>query len=251
MSAEEWYVQNDDRTVVGPMSERDVATELLSGKIAAPQRVRQGSSGDWCDAARARAIFQQLVEIGWYVRTGVETFGPFTSDKLINLHRAGDLAPEAEVRQGLDGSWKSARAILDQWQQQKAASPETSPDADKPDSVRKWSVEPIRHVLVRLERLPAAPKCEPLERLLLEYPQDWPNGRLRVTTRHGDVVGALREPDSLLVEANAARGVTHVVLSHDDPKSSAREVVLVMCPPGIEASTCQTYINEQFRPADR
>ena len=72
--AEDWYIENADGSIRGPLSEREVATELLSGVILDSQRVRQGKSGQWCEAPRARTAFRRLAETGWYIQEAEQVF---------------------------------------------------------------------------------------------------------------------------------------------------------------------------------
>lgn len=261
MSVEQWYVQREDGTVDGPFLERDVAVDLLSGKIGDHHKVRQGASGAWCDSARARAVFQQLAEVGWYVRTADEQFGPFTEMKLLDLHRAGDLAGHSELRQGLAGKWKPAETVLCLWRQQNVSKPSaiepsavTQEDVEQEDveqnsdDVRKWSIEPIRHVVMPLETKADTPECEPFERLLLNYPSDDESRPLLiVTTNRGETLGLLSENNSRQVIANSERGLSHVTLLYSRPGTTPLEVALVLCPPGIDADVCRNYIDAQFR----
>lgn len=254
--AEEWFVKLENGEVTGPFTEREIATDLLSQQIDDRQQVRQGKDGAWCESARARAVFQQLANAGWYVRSGEEIFGPFTEAKLLDLHRSNDLAPGSEVRQGLTGDWKSADAVLALSQNQKvpvesSSSWRSEDNAQVSMASRNWSVEPIRHVLMALELgSPGATElCAPFERLQLSLPDTPHDGcRLTVQRMNGDEVGTLGEQNSRQIVANSERGLTHVTLFHSSTGPGAAEIALVLCPPGIEASVCRDYVANNVYP---
>lgn len=247
--AEKWFVQQEDGTVVGPLSEREVSDDLLSGKIHDRNRVRQGSSGPWCDADRARAVFQQLSEVGWYVRMDGEVFGPFTELKLLELHRVGDLASDSEVRQGVVGIWKPAPGVLSLWQQQKVPEPQQHDTAGRNEfESRKWSIEPIRHVLMSLQyNAQVVSACRPLERLLLEVDPNTPGALVRASRTNGKSLGFLSENNSCQILANAERGMTHIALLHSNPNETPVLVAIVFCPMGATPEACIDYIDDQFR----
>ncbi len=250
--AEQWYVRESGGKVTGPLLERVVSTDLLSGKIGDNQQVRQGSTGEWCDAARAREVFRQLASVGWYIRAQDEVFGPFTDAKLLELHRTGELDPAAEIRQGTAGNWKLAESTLSLWQQQKvpAATNQSAEDRDSSESVDggKWSVEPMRHIFVDLEvhyALPAS-NCAPFEHLLLKHNNDESMGERLLLTRTNDQrVGYLHPETSQQILANSERGLSHVTLFHS-AKDNTVQVAIVLCPPGSSSESCKEYINQQF-----
>lgn len=254
--AEQWYVQKTDGTISGPFLERDVSLDLLSGKIGDDQKVRQGSAGPWCDAARARSVFRQLADVGWYIRTQDEVFGPFTEAKLLELHRTGELDPAAEIRQGVAGNWKLAESTLSLWQQQKVpqaksndpAAVETSDSSESVDG-GKWSIEPMRHIFVDLEvhYAPAVSSCERFEHLLLKHCDDEAMGdRLLVTRTNDQRVGYLNPENSQQVLSNAERGLSHVTLFHAVIENDSVQVAIVLCPPGSSSESCKDYIDQQF-----
>ena len=238
--AEKWYVQSGNGDISGPLSEREVSADLLSGKISDTQRVRQGDSGPWCEAKRARAVFRQLSEVGWYIRSDDEVFGPFTDAKLLELHRTGDLAHDAELRQGVVGIWKSAAPLFAGWQAQTAS--QTIADAQMLGETSKWSVEPIRHVVMQVTIDDDSAPCLPLERLVLR--PDEASSTLRVERSNGAIVGRLGESDSRQLIANSQRGVSHVVLYN--PEANAPSVYVTICPPGTPPEACRAYIDQHF-----
>lgn len=256
-----WYVKRTDGTVAGPFPERDVSADLLSGRIDDSQSVRQGDQGPWCPAARARVVFRQLAEVGWYIRNGQEVFGPFTDAKILQLHRDGELDPNADLRQGTQANWKSAEAVLSIFQNQKV--PEVRQEApangdlkgyDSSESIGggKWSIEPMRHAIVDLEVHYAntAKKCAQLEHLLLQQTDDTQLGdRLLVTRTNGERVGYLGLENSRQILANSERGLTHVTLLHSTPNITPITVAVVLCPPGSSSEACKRYIDEKFRSA--
>ena len=256
--AEEWYVRDATGTVRGPLQEREVSTELLGGRIGDDQEVRQGADGPWCGAARARNVFRQLAEVGWYIRTNGEVFGPFTNAKLLQLHRENEMDATSEIRQGTSNAWRSASAVLSLWQQQKAPKSATNGESSAPTdeedestSGGKWSIEPLRHIVVDLEVPYAgtAKKCSPLEHLLLNESDDDSLGdRLLLTRTNGQRVGFLGIENSRQLLANAERGLSHVTLLHSAPSTASVQVAIVLCPPGTTSAACKQYIDEQFRP---
>ena len=259
--AEQWYVQLTDGKITGPHLERDVSTDLLSGRIGDDQKVRQGVNGPWCEASRARAVFRQLADVGWYVRSNAtvqeEVFGPFTDAKLLELHRVGDLELAAEVRQGTNGTWKSATALLSLWENQKVADSTNALQTNEPDEgsvdAGKWSVEPMRHTILDLEvrYSDTADRCDSLEHLLLKSNDDENMGdRLLVTRTNGQPVGYLSSDNSRQIVSNAERGLSHVTLLYSAPKKSPNapvQVAVVLCPTGSLAETCKQYIDQHFR----
>lgn len=124
---EDWFVKNEDASVEGPYLEKDIAAKLLSGEISDTQRVRQGTAGDWCESPRARAVFQQLAEQGWYIRSDGNEFGPFTEHRVRELFQKGDLGSHAEVRRGTKMPWRPAADLSLLHQQQKASGVEVVP----------------------------------------------------------------------------------------------------------------------------
>ena len=257
--AEQWYIRSVSGDVTGPLAERDVSDDLLNGKIDDSQQVKQGLHGNWCDAARARAIFRQLAETGWYVRTGEQIFGPFTDSRLLQLHASQGIAEGSDVRQGLEGPWKPAKAVLSLWQQQKVptAEPQTG-DEEAIESVagRKWSVEPIRHVVMSLQQgdTSIASQCEPFELLEFSLPgdQELPaqvdshDVSLNVTRADGTVLGQLTGQNCSQILGNAERGVRHLTLFHSRDEGETR-IVVVLCPPGVDAEVCHGYVSDQFQ----
>jgi len=254
-----WYIKRADGTVAGPFPERDVSADLLSGRIDDGQSVRQGETGPWCAAARARTVFRQLADVGWYIRNAQEVFGPFTDARILQLHRDGELDPNAELRQGTKANWKSAEAVLSIFQNQKV--PEARKEAasddlkgyDSSESIGngKWSIEPMRHAIVDLEVHYAntAKKCSRLEHLLLQRTDEQQMGdRLLVTRTNGDRVGYLGLENSQQILSNSERGMSHVTLLHSDPTITPIAVAVVLCPPGSSSEGCKRYIDEQFHP---
>ena len=253
--AEQWFVKSADGSITGPLLERDIAADLISGKIDDAQFVRQGLNGPWCEATRARAVFQQLAAVGWYLRMKGEEFGPFTDARLLQLHRDGEVTADAEVRQGADGKWKSAESVLSIFQNQK------TPAAKKDDSVldgetdesvsgSKWSVEPLRHAIVALEvhYSSAAANCQRLEHLKLYTSDDPQMGeRLLVARTNGERVGFLGLDNSRQILANAERGLAHITLLHSVPSTTPVSVAIVLVPAGYNEQDCHRYIEEQFR----
>lgn len=241
--AEPWYVQLEDGTVAGPFLEREVSDDLLSGKITSRQRVRQGATGAWCNADRAKTVFRLLTEQGWYIRNGNEEFGPFTDTKLLELHRNHEIEADSEVRQGLVGIWKSADAVLSIWQNQKA--PVTTPAVQEDN--RAWSIEPIRHLVMTVDvGTDEVPVCFPQERLLLESLAG-AEPRISVSRTNGQRIGLLSRHNSALILGNADRGLSHVAMLHSPPASRPVMVAVVLCPAGATAKACRSYINEQFK----
>ena len=238
--AEPWFIQSADGTVSGPFHERQISADLIAGKIPVERRVRQGETGPWCDASRAREIFQQLAERGWYIQSAQDTFGPFTADRLLELHRLGELADDANVRQGSKTPWKPAVDVLSLWQSQP-----NSLNQAPPDRQSKWSTEPIRHYMLPLELAfqPVFAKCKSSERLRLIQADS--NDRLAVVRSNDQTVGYFNHSNSQQLLANCERGITHVVLF---PMTSASlpEIAVVLCPPGTQSEECRSYINNNF-----
>lgn len=254
--AEPWFVKRADGTIVGPLLERDVAADLLAVKIDDTQFVRQGQNGAWCEAARARALFQQLADAGWYVRIKGDEFGPFTDTRLLQLHRDGELDHTSEVRQGIGGTWKSAESVLSIFQNQKTQQQDTTnsesalaTETDESVVGSKWSVEPIRHAVVDLE-IPyssSAGNCAHLEHLRLHTTTDQQmEDRLLVARTNGERIGFLGLENSRQILANAERGLTHIVLLHSQPSTTPVSVAIVLVPPGYVENDCHHYIDEQF-----
>ena len=254
--AEPWFVKQADGTVAGPLLERLVAADLLAGKIDDAQFVRQGQDGPWCEASRARALFQQLAAVGWYVRIKGEDFGPFTDTRLLQLHRDGELDQTSEVRQGSNGTWKPAESVLSIFQNQKSKPASNNndnallSDTDESVSGSKWSVEPIRHAVVDLE-IPyssAAGNCSRLEHLILHTTtDDQMEGRLLVARPNGERIGFLGLENSQQILANAERGLSHIALLHSAPAETPIAVAIILVPPGYVENDCHRYIDEQFR----
>ncbi len=256
--AEQWFVELPDGKVDGPFHEREISADLLAGRISENLRIRQGTSGPWCSAARARAIFQQLADEGWYVRALEEVFGPFTPEKLLDLSRTGELHADAEIRQGTSNQWKPAERVLSLWRAQKAP-PATEPDpGDAPGTktsswklsstpsatTPKWSTEPIRHYQLALESgLPTISQCEENERLLLAYDESQ-RDRLVVNRANGERLGRLSSTNSQQLLLNCQRGASHIVLFC---AAESAEVTVIICPPGTVAEDCKRYIEENFR----
>ena len=249
--AENWYVQNGDGSIMGPFAEKQISTDLLANKIVDGQQVRQGEDGPWCEAERARAVFRQLAEVGWYIRAGEEQFGPFTDAKLLELHRTGELAADAEVRQGIVGIWKPAGSLLSLWQNQKV-SDTASGNGDttaQGAEFKKWSVEPIRQVAMKLNGENLAAKISPcsfLERLLLV--SDPNSDCIRVTRTNGDLIGHLGKENSKQLVANSQRGVSHIALLNstiDDAKTQPT-VAIILCPPGATAEACRAFVDQNY-----
>ena len=255
--AELWFVKRADGTIAGPLLERDVAADLMSHEIDDTQFVRQGQSGPWCEAARARALFEQLAAVGWYVRINGEEFGPFTDTRLLQLHRDGELNQTSEVRQGSKGNWKPAESVLSIFQNQKAQRQATTNDesvlpseSDESVSGSKWSVEPIRHAVVDLE-IPyssAAGNCERLEHLMLHTTTDpQMEDRLLVARTNGERIGFLGLENSRQILANSDRGLSHIALLHSVPSATPISVAIILVPPGYAENDCHRYIDEHFR----
>ncbi len=252
--AEQWYVQMPDGAVEGPFVERDVAARLLDGSIADACLVKQGIHGQWCGASRARAVFQQLAETGWYIRAGEEQFGPFTEARLLQLHASGEMADGSELRKGTSGPWKSAESILSLWQQQKVPTPSAeTPEVESIQS-RQWSVEPIRHVIMAIELDASVDEDEllPSERLLLSMTPPFPESlegsyRLSIMNTNGRQLGKLSEQNSRQVAQNAERGLTHLAMWYPRSGRNCSEIALVLCPPGISPELCRQYIEQHLR----
>ena len=257
--AEQWFVERAEGKVDGPFHEREISADLLAGKISDELRIRQGTSGPWCPAARARAIFQQLADEGWYVRTADRTFGPFMPDRLLELSRKGELHPDSELRQGTSNQWKPAERVLSLWRAQKAPPAEsdlpTEPKANVSESRptksssparSKWSTEPIRHYRLALESaLPAIKECVAFERLLLANDDAQP-GSLLVNRSNAQPIGKLNSTNSQQLLLNCRRGASHVVLFLE---KEVPEVTIIICPPGTLAEDCKRYIEDNFRRA--
>lgn len=237
--------------MLGPFPEKQISADLLANKIVVGQRVRQGDDGPWCDADRARAVFRQLAEIGWYIRSGEEQFGPFTDAKLLELHRTGELAADAEVRQGIVGIWKPAGNLLRLWQNQKVSDAAVSPgDAESQDAeFKKWSTEPIRQVAMKLNGENLAAKlssCSYLERLLLVSESN--SDCIRVTRTNGDLIGHLGEENSKQLVANSQRGVSHIALLNSTMAEATTHptVAIILCPPGATAEACRAFVDQNY-----
>ncbi len=262
--AEAWYVQAEDGVVSGPFLEKQVARALLSGQITDDMRVRQSDS-DWCEASRARSIFRQLSENGWYVRKHNEMHGPFTDARLDDLYQTGDVEPTAEIRRGTTGPWTVASQAVARRQQQERtiATRLTSVEAGATEHspLTKWSTEPIRHILLLIsgtrgmnldgsQRSEIVGRCQPHERLLLEPSVNGLDEQnlLRVTRTNGEQLGCLSAHDTRQILDNADRGISHVVLL-DSVQSNAAErespsvrVAAVLCPPGTRNEESARYI---------
>lgn len=237
--AEDWYVQQADGTVVGPLPEKVVAADLLEGKIDDAQHVRQGVEAEWCEAHRARAVFRRLHETGWFIKDGEEVFGPFTDQRVLELHRANDIRAGAQLRQGQEGIWRPAATLLASWQQQKVApSLEESSSFD----VGKWSIAPIRHVSMKLSEASES-TCQPYERLML---REVSSDHFVVERKSGETIGSLSLEDVKQVQFNVERGVMH--LAFLSTSVGPREINVVFCPPGVDAHACRSYIEEHFPP---
>lgn len=253
--AEKWFVEMQDGQVAGPFQERQIASDLIAGRIPSHLRVRQGERGSWCSADRVRQIFQELAEQGWYIRTGDQQFGPFTPVRLLELHRAGELQDQAYLRQGTTSEWKPADKVLSLWQTQTCTAP-TSADqctdvlADAGSPTRQgnrtqWSTEPIRHYYLPLELAyqPVIASCYPYERLLLRQAGD--ESRICLVRSNDQTVGYFSISNSQQLTANARRGITHIALFAADLETTT-EVAMVLCPPGSSAEDCQSYIETNF-----
>ena len=250
--AENWYVQNGDGSIIGPLPEKQISADLIANKIVSGQRVRQGDDGPWCEAERARAVFRQLAEVGWYIRNGDEQFGPFTDAKLLELHRTGELAADAEVRQGIVGIWKPAGNLLSLWQNQKVSDTAANPGdtASQDAEFKKWSVEPIRQIAMKLNGENLAAKISPcsyLESLLLVSESD--SQCIRVTRTNGDLIGHLGEENSKQLVANSQRGVSHIALLNSTMTESKTQptVAIILCPPGATAEACRAFVDQNYR----
>lgn len=255
--AEQWYVQMPNGVVDGPFVERDVAAQLLNGSIKDACRVKQGLHGQWCEASRARAVFQQLAETGWYIRIGDDQFGPFTEARLLQLHASGEMADGSELRKGTNGTWKSADSILSLWQQQKVPTPGAVASEVQSIQSRQWSVEPIRHVIMAIEFEASFNEGDllPSERLLLSMPSPYPDSldgsyRLSVMNTNGRHVGKLSEQNSRQVAQNAERGLSHLAMWYPRAGRNRPEIALVLCPPGISPELCRQYIDRHLRLPD-
>lgn len=51
----------------------------------------------------------------WYYQIMGETFGPFTQLEMYSKATAGDITPDAWVRNGVDGEWTTADHVIDQF----------------------------------------------------------------------------------------------------------------------------------------
>ena len=230
---EPWFIEENDGTISGPFHERQVAVDLLSGKIDATQRVRQGDSGKWYPAERARNVFLELAEQGWYVRSNGQTFGPFTPNRILELSRSNELATDADLRQGLSGPWRPANSILALWQ----APPHTAndPPDTTSDTRAKWITEPIRHYTLPLElaQETVVASCHPLEHLQLQQSQRGAKEILAIVRSNDQIVGYLSELNSQQLLTNSRRGITHVILLATT--DTATDVVVILCPPRDDA----------------
>lgn len=264
--AEAWYVQDKGGVVSGPFLEKQLTHALLSGQITDDMRVRQSDS-DWCDASRARSIFRQLSEKGWYVREHNETHGPFTDTRLRELYQTGEMKPTAEMRRGTTGPWKvaSQAVVLSQQPERPIATKLTSVAAGAIECspLTKWSTEPIRHLLLQVsrtrgtnvdgsQRSEIVGRCQPHERLLFQPSVDGPDEQnlLRVTRTNGEQLGCLSASGTRQILDNAERGINHVVLLDSVPSNAALpeaasvRVAVVLCPPGTSREESADYIEQ-------
>lgn len=262
--AEIWFVEQRDGTVIGPMPEKQVCEDLLSGEIPGDARVRQGDTGPWCAASRVRDLFQQLANNGWYVSSGTQTHGPFTSMRLLELHRAGLIDGDAQLRQGPGGQWKRAADLFAVWavsppqvaqgslaQHEQIVESDDSTVSSQSSSVAtaasrqvKWSVEPVRHYVLPLEDCVrgALEDCQRCERLFLQLPERGPR-RITVHRSNSEKVGSLSESNTEQLLANRERGMRHVALLADSFQAT---IALVLCPPGTTREDCRDYIDVHF-----
>lgn len=243
--AEAWYVKDQNGLVTGPFNERQIAADLLNDTITATGVVRQGKSGPWCPASRARDVFRELAERGWYIRVGTDSFGPFTSDRLLDLHRAGELADTAEVRQGTQGPWKPANGVLSLWQTRQMDQA-FDQQGMQPDRRTKWSTEPMRHFVLPIEKAgQGSETCRPWEYVTLQTNPDQTEARIAVLRSNNSNIGYLSSPNSQQLLSNAQRGITHVAL-FSNPYANPPEIAVILCPPGTESDECQQYIENHF-----
>lgn len=250
--AELWFVRNEDESVEGPFAEKDISIKLLSGEISDRQSVRQGAHGEWCTAKRARVVFEQLAEQGWYVRADDEIFGPFTDHRIRELHQTNGLGENVEVRRGTKMPWQPADSLSLLRQQQKAPSTGSQPKQSEQESVEsivppgaKWSTEPMRHVFCELREVvgQTAARCEARERLLLQER----DGNIVVLRSDQAVLGMLPSSDAQQILNNSTRGIMHITLLDSPPSMIPVRIAIVFCPPGIEPKLCRDYIDEHLR----
>ena len=232
---ESWFVEQNDGTVDGPLTEKRIREELLAGRIAGELRVRQGQHGEWCAAQKVAELFQQLFENGWYVGEGDEVYGPFTSSRVVELHRAGEISPTALLRKGTTGEWSSAAKRVGIW----AGNP---PVPDAKSTSPKWSVEPIRHQAMILVCDPTnETPCHPQERLFLRMTES--GEQVTVERSNGQSLGRLNPSDSMQVVSAAERGFRQIAIYTEGQRGT---IHVVMCPPGTSSSESRQYINRHF-----
>ena len=110
----------------------------------------------------------------------------------------------------------------------------------------KWSVPPIRHVTLQIESDAVVDKCQDKERLLLQEVggDDRP---ICITRTNGQVIGRLSTADTLQVRFNFERGVMHLAFLLSQPTDSdLAQIVVVFCPPGVDAASCCEHIDHHF-----
>ena len=105
-----WFVKVSDGDVHGPFRENQIRRGLATGRIADTMQLRQGDS-PWTDAIQVKLLFKQLAEEGFYLKNEAnEVYGPFTRDRVLELHAAGHLPAVYWVRHRSSGPWTRVRS---------------------------------------------------------------------------------------------------------------------------------------------
>ena len=237
---EDWYIEELDGSIVGPRSEQQVREELFRGEIPGNLRVRQGN-GPWCSAQRVSDLFRQLADGGWYIQDDRgQSYGPFTPDRLLALHEAGEIGPDFLIRQGCQGDWNPAQNYF--------AMGANNLDSDivaAGTSNPKWSVEPLRHYMLSIESAVTnrVNACHDLERLFFRS-NAASSIHLHVERSNGQEIGRLNRANSTQLLANSRRGIRHIALFGG--VEFAPQIVVILCPPGTKRESCHQYVEANF-----
>lgn len=112
-----WYLRTKTQNE-GPFSEPEIRARLLADAFLAGDEVRQGDS-DWRSAAEVKTAFRQIYQTGWYVKAKGKVAGPFVTQKILELHRAGLFRSNTLLRHGFASSWQEADEVITMLQQKK------------------------------------------------------------------------------------------------------------------------------------
>lgn len=99
-----WYRRCRKGAVTGPFSELEIRSYLNGLEYQPAEYLRLGGS-DWRRAQEVKALFDSLILNGFFYLSENQSIGPFTKQRLSELHSEGTISNNTLVRQGLTEEW--------------------------------------------------------------------------------------------------------------------------------------------------